>query len=493
MARTIFTINNSKRYDEKKIFIQNKDFEIQKKLTDYKKFAIDTLNKKTMDDYITIIDKGTDICILMLELIIVAMTEFDVKEGYVSAHSSERGIGTHVLQFCTESHKHLLPPEAIGFLDLIKEYKNKSLILPIINFDTAKNFTTAFDYFTIWFYSYIMDNGIFKLNDRWETLKDFLIDENLEENAISEKFEEAIEIASNSFKSLENKINDVDERTKGMEDTLKNIEKQLKDLSDQIALYQNFVTNQLDKADSDDEIDSIMKERIIQSFVDECANRIINNIHSKNESKKFSIEKRKLLNSMGESAWNKLAPRSQTFLITSKLMYNDLLEIGSLTDYSGICILVTKALEVEMNRRFYQAFLRFLNEKYGDDYAKYHTALLFRSKNGLIPLKSEKFTMGSIAFAMGYKENWNDSDDEKKNNHKCLMEYVKSELMPGKTDSEITTALNKYGKDIEEIREKYRNPSAHINALNQVDALKCFNFVLDVEKILKEILDSFKW
>ncbi len=496
MGRNFIKIENSNKNskdNEKKIFIQNKDFEIQTKLIGYKKFAVDTLNKKTMEDYVTIIDKGTNICNLMLELIIVAITEFKVKDGFVLEHSFENGIGMPVLTFCTEQRRYLLPREARNFLNLIKECRSQSLLLPIINFETAKNFTTAFDYFTIWFYNYINDNAIYKLNKNWDTLKDFLIDENLEENANSDKLEEAIHIASNSLKNLENKIVAVDERTLQMENTLKSIEKQLKEISSQITLYQNLVTNQLEKADSDDEIDLIMKERVIQSFVDECSDRIIKNTQFENENLKYENEKRKLLNSMGESAWNKLASSSQTFLITSKVMYNNLLEIGNLTDYSGICILVTKALEVEMNRRFYQEFLKFLNEKYENEYSKYHTALLYKSKNGLIPLKSEKFTMGSIAFAMGYKENWNDSYEEKKNNHKCLMEYVKSELMPGKTDLEITNTLNKYGKNIEEIREKYRNPSAHVNELGQVDALKCFNFVLDVEKILKEMLDSFEW
>ena len=44
---------------------------------------------------------------------------------------------------------------------------------------------------------------------------------------------------------------------------------------------------------------------------------------------------------------------------------------------------------------------------------------------------------------------------------------------------------------IEKITKEFRNPSAHTNELGKIDALKCFNIVIDVEKLLKNILDSF--
>lgn len=99
--------------------------------------------------------------------------------------------------------------------------------------------------------------------------------------------------------------------------------------------------------------------------------------------------------------------------------------------------------------------------------------------------------MGSIAFAMCYLEDRYDSEAQKKKNKDKLLEYSKKKLFPGKKDAEVTLLLTEYAKAIEEIRLKYRNPSAHTDELHQVDAEKCYNLVLDVDRLLKTMLDSF--
>ncbi len=37
----------------------------------------------------------------------------------------------------------------------------------------------------------------------------------------------------------------------------------------------------------------------------------------------------------------------------------------------------------------------------------------------------------------------------------------------------------------------YRNPSAHTNMLQEINAKECMDLVIDVEKLLKRIIDSF--
>ena len=44
---------------------------------------------------------------------------------------------------------------------------------------------------------------------------------------------------------------------------------------------------------------------------------------------------------------------------------------------------------------------------------------------------------------------------------------------------------------VEEVKNDYRNPSAHTNELRRVDAEQCFALVVDVEKLMKKMLDSF--
>ena len=254
-------------------------------------------------------------------------------------------------------------------------------------------------------------------------------------------------------------------------------------MSGQILAYQSLVERQIEKAVSEEEID-----RIIQSYADECVDRIVKQTKATTEDRIFEQEKRKLIVLLGQNGWDKLSEPSKTFLISAKVMYNHLIMIDDVIDYSGVCVLVTKALEVEMSKRFYSNFLNYLDIVYKKDYSKYHTALLFQ---GSKPLKPEKFTMGSIAFVLCYLENKHGRDLQKENNRKCLIQYAKDKIFSKYSELEIKKMIFEYAGKIEDVRNRYRNPSAHTNELKQVDAEGCFNLVLDVEKLLKRMLDSF--
>ena len=72
-----------------------------------------------------------------------------------------------------------------------------------------------------------------------------------------------------------------------------------------------------------------------------------------------------------------------------------------------------------------------------------------------------------------------------------MLEYLRDELLPNKTDNEILDLMQYYAEEIETVKNDYRNPSAHTNELTKIDAEQCFNLVLDVEKLLKKMLDEF--
>lgn len=279
-------------------------------------------------------------------------------------------------------------------------------------------------------------------------------------------------------------LEESNEREKRIENKIDDLHSKIDALTNQITIIQSLTERQIKNAQSTEEI-----ERIIETYIDECIDNIMNYSTNFTNNHDYEIEKTKLIyKSIGEEGWNKLCEKSKTFLITSKVMYNHLKDMEDIIDYSGICVLVTKALEVEIHKRFFTNFLGYLNRKYGRNYKKYHTALLYQNKQ---PLLSEKFTMGNFAFVMCYIENWNDTYNQKINNKLILMEYCKECVFSNYSEDEIEKLLTKYASSIEEIREKYRNPSAHTNEIKQVDAEECFNLVLDIEKLLKQMLDSF--
>ena len=57
-------------------------------------------------------------------------------------------------------------------------------------------------------------------------------------------------------------------------------------------------------------------------------------------------------NFTGKAISRKMEAASQTFLVSAKVMYSHLIELDDVIDYSGVCVLVTKALEMEIKKRF---------------------------------------------------------------------------------------------------------------------------------------------
>ena len=127
---------------------------------------------------------------------------------------------------------------------------------------------------------------------------------------------------------------------------------------------QKRIAKKLENVYSDEEKDKIMKE-----FSDKYADNVNDSINDKiNNTDDYKHEEQKLIISLGDSTWNKLQDSSKTFLTTSKITYNKLNELGDVIDYSGVCLLVTKALEVELTLRFYKRFIDYLREHYKKDY-----------------------------------------------------------------------------------------------------------------------------
>lgn len=263
---------------------------------------------------------------------------------------------------------------------------------------------------------------------------------------------------------------------------VKDINSKLDIIKDNLSRIQSQTTKLIDNAWSEEEID-----RIIQVHTSECVDNILEYKSDIIKDNQYNSEA-ELLELKFNSAWDKLSNDSKNLLVTSKYLYNKLDDVNESVDYSGICVLITKALENEIFKRFFTDFIKYLDDKYHYDYSKYHTALLFQYKEPLIP---ERFTMGNIAFVLCYTENYYDTPEQIKNNKMELMEYCKSHVFSRYNYDKIEELLTYYASSIEEIRVKYRNPSAHRGSIKKTTAEECFKFVIDVEKLLIKMLDSF--
>jgi hypothetical protein len=89
------------------------------------------------------------------------------------------------------------------------------------------------------------------------------------------------------------------------------------------------------------------------------------------------------------------------------------------------------------------------------------------------------------------KHDSNISSEEKNNNKERLLEYCNRKLFSTKNKDEAFCIVTDYAGKIDTIVNDYRNPSAHTNRLTRTKAKECFDYLLDVEKFIKKMLDSF--
>ena len=304
----------------------------------------------------------------------------------------------------------------------------------------------------------------------------------------TKKIMKALEIIGKNQEIINKKIDELSETTQRIEDK---IDKILNTIDTKMDAFLSFISDQISNAASKEEIEKLITG-FTNQYIEKISPEYYNNISKKGEYEK---EKKKLIyTSLGEDAWGKLSDNSKTFLITSKVMYGDLLMVEDLSDYSGVCILVAKALEVEMFNRFYTDFIEYLKGKYGDNYEKYPSSLIHTNRNKIKSIVFEKnFYMGTVVYLLSPKKDKYNKKSQIKHDEEVLLEYCKNCIFSNKNEKEIIYTLEKYAEDIETIKDKYRNPSAHRNAIQRINAEECFELVLDYEKLLKKMLDSFKY
>lgn len=493
----------------------NQYLTIQKALTDYREI-LSSISKTNYHYNYMVVAAGSKVC--------EAMLLFIVKEQGLPLYRNSVRIGSTNV-FCPiirlfdfkydfsgfpeeyaaklkESRNQIIaeidiPLECLKFIHLIIRGKEYITSLEVLLSAIVGSYIRAIDYFFLWFKRKYVDES-----DTDTKLK----------TKVSKSFFSVYEIVSNnrtvyieqennglSMKDLLEKINEqtsiiikLSSRVAGLEETGHNVERivsdinqQLNQLNSQICSYQELVEKQLRLAQSDNEA-----ETILHTFTEECTRKIIEVTSRQFSKKSYQEEKQKLVHSFGEKAWNKLDESSMSFLISSKVMYNRLILLNDAVDYSGVCLLVTKALERELKKRLFTRFLVYLNSKYGQDFKKYPTALLDKS---LRPISDEKFSLGRIPFILVLYSNAEESTDVIENNRHILLDFCKEDLFIETDVSRIEETLHYFAKVLEEVRVKYRNPSAHMNSLKQKDAESCFNLILGGRQILKKMLDTFKY
>ena len=268
------------------------------------------------------------------------------------------------------------------------------------------------------------------------------------------------------------------------------IEKKIDLISSKIDGIKSVTDDLLSKAESFEE-----KEKIYSSYADSCVNVVLDeyNESDSKESDLYVTEEMYLKNLFGDIWNNKLDRLSRVCLHTSKVMFKQTLLIDQAKEleYSGICLLMTKSLEIEMKKRFYDGFINYLkNNNYPlEEYPSY---LVLKDRWGNYRIKKEtNFTLGNIPFIFTYKEDERNPQQNVKD-REILCKYVGDELIPLKDSEEIISILKEFGMRIDKVVNDYRNKSAHRGSINYDKVTECFKLIIDEIQLMKKLLETFE-
>lgn len=277
----------------------------------------------------------------------------------------------------------------------------------------------------------------------------------------------------------------VNKRFDKIDESLSSIQCEIQELQNRLKLYKEDLSERLKQNLDDQSIESYINE-----FIDTISNRIVKSI-SKELSNSDYLEEEDYLKYIFKSSWDKLSEKSKSFLITARVMFKNLNKSKVDVDYSGVCILLAKAVEVELKRRLYNNFQDYLDEKFGDNFDQWHTVMVEVVNGVKKPLRESRFTLGIIPYLLGLIRIKGLDTYHLSQNKELLNEFGSCELAVSK--DEIESSFRDIAKHIKHITDTYRNPAAHTNILTRSVAQECFDEIVDIQRILILILRYFKY
>lgn len=278
------------------------------------------------------------------------------------------------------------------------------------------------------------------------------------------------------------------------------LSRQIAELSAQLQPCRELASGILDSLPEGDE-DSPLAERLYA---------LTSSISAKVLEKQYGSERlpeagaiRGELKQLFDPIWDRLDPRTQRELFSAKMSYQLLAqkECGNDIDFSGVCTLASKAMEVECEKYFYKRFQQYILEQTPEKRrdAQFVEALSLTPEAEKQSKQRGGFTLGSVQHILKPRYDREKGELEPYKRYMAVLtSYARERLFsPGvgadlMDDRQIQNVLWKYVDYVNTVKNRYRNPSVHKELVSQQSALSCLDYVVDVEKKLKEMVSAFQ-
>lgn len=319
--------------------------------------------------------------------------------------------------------------------------------------------------------------------------RDSLADANRLADAIAELrtlFEQGLHEVNQKVDDLHD---DMTERFDAVDDALTDVQGVLENLTGDISRLQKETESYLAVGADDAEA----QEKILEAFSDKLTARLLDS--SLLRSHDLCERAQEILQERFGKDWGRLRPQSRRFLITARALYAQMEAVPDQMDYSGVCILMLKALETELHQRFFCDYSAFIetHHPFATQSAQWPSVLRYRDRQGQWHKMPEThFTLGSVPYFCNTRVPEHISDAVNEQDRRCLLAYAEQKLFrKDLSEAKIWDALTRIGKDVERVTKRYRNRAAHINAIRHQEARECMDFLIDVQQVMVWMMHEF--
>ena len=228
----------------------------------------------------------------------------------------------------------------------------------------------------------------------------------------------------------------------------------------------NRYLDQIDKAKSEAE-----KEEITEKLIEEIERKNTEFFNKQNEETLKEYEK-KLETSLGINNY-KINGEVRNYLKTA-LLLSDLLENSSKNnpevDCAGACIEYTRALELFLFEKIYERYKRYRSDRNWE-----HIRTFAKKK-----YDEDRITLGEYRSIFGIACSSQEENSQNFLNERAnFISFCKDEMLYGsKTEDEIENISNDEYQKFDNIKVKYRDPSAHRLAMKKECLSECMKDIL---------------
>lgn len=268
------------------------------------------------------------------------------------------------------------------------------------------------------------------------------------------------------------------------EDLQKKLTK-MKEIQEQIRILKILI-NQI--GISNKEIEEIMemtedlKKRKIMTDdrMDVFIREILRIVKGRKESELYN-RKKKYFGETMEKAFTDMCDESKDFLITAEVLYDLMQDYGKNCDFSSVCLLASKAMEIETRLRYFDHYKEYLQGILGTSYRKWPDAMLYCGEPAVF------CSMGNIRKIVLKR-------DPQKGFYirKSFLDYAKQEMFIEEIAQNAAQEIGTQLDYIEKVRVEFRNPAAHSERFSADEARICLCYIVEENKVLFAMMKTYK-